>query len=258
MSPTIINSFGFGGGGGGGDLPYTTGLWAHYKRQTGWWQDTAGTTAASANADPIRRWDDSSGNGRNATQGGASSLVPAVDTAGPNGLSVVRFSVVDPSAGNYWTLPDMTALTAAEMFVVIKLANDPPAAAARTGFHCLSADGTNSTHFPWTDGTIYDSFGTNSRKSTVNPTPALTSWRRYNVYSGANRWRNFLDNTALIAEITTNTVGFAFNHRFGGSLGDPPGFSIDGWVGEIILYDHILATTNRDNVDGYLATAFGL
>jgi hypothetical protein len=45
-----------------------TGLQFWFKADGTLWQDSARTTAATADADPVGAWDDASGNANNATQ----------------------------------------------------------------------------------------------------------------------------------------------------------------------------------------------
>lgn len=79
--------------GGGGEpepeVPETlTNLHAWYKADGTLWQDSARTTPATANNDPVGAWDDASGNGGHALQSTA-GLRPALNTSGPNSKPAV-------------------------------------------------------------------------------------------------------------------------------------------------------------------------
>lgn len=69
-------------------------LWLDASNAATLWQDTAGTTPATADGDPVGRWDDLSGQGNNATQGAASAQ-PALRLAIQGGRNVVRFDGVN-------------------------------------------------------------------------------------------------------------------------------------------------------------------
>jgi lysophospholipase L1-like esterase len=71
-------------------IPAIPGLKAYYKADAGLWQDTAGTTPAVANADPVGRWDDQSGNGYHLTQATAGNR-PTLATNRFKGLPAVNF-----------------------------------------------------------------------------------------------------------------------------------------------------------------------
>src|SRR5262249_44074557 len=109
------------------------------------------------------------------------------------GLSLSLTTSISPSGGG-------------EMFLVIYLANDPPALVTHSGLMTFGSSG-NDTHFPFTDGVVYDNFATDTRKTTVDPTPSLTSARLYNVTSIANEWTSRLDNTQIFTT-ATNTVAW--------------------------------------------------
>jgi hypothetical protein len=58
------------------------------------WQDSARTTAATADGDPVGAWDDASGLGNHATQA-TSTRRPTLKLAVQNGKPVLRFDAVD-------------------------------------------------------------------------------------------------------------------------------------------------------------------
>ena len=59
-----------------------------------YWQDSARTTAANADTNPVGAWDDASGAGKHATQATAGSR-PTLQTAEVNGVSAVQFDGTD-------------------------------------------------------------------------------------------------------------------------------------------------------------------
>lgn len=66
-------------------------LEAYYKNNTGLFQDSAGSTPASSDGDPVGRWADQSGNGRHWGQT-TSADRPVLKLAIKNGKNVVRFA----------------------------------------------------------------------------------------------------------------------------------------------------------------------
>lgn len=198
--------------------------------------------------DPIATWEDASSAAVDATQASSGNR-PTYQTNELNGLPIVRFD-----GNDVFEIGDLSALTEGEVFIVIKLDADPATAGSTSGLWHLGSD-TTTTHFPYTDGTIYDGFGTTARKTTVNPTPALTSWRIYNVWSAASDWASNLDGSSLYTT-ATNTVGFPADARLGAnSVGI---IYLDGDIAAFILYDHKLSAGTRSDVLGYLQDKYAL
>src|SRR5262247_3533304 len=108
--PTRVRYYSVGGGRASG-IP-TSGLEMWLK---------ADAITGLVDNDPISTWADSSVNGRNATQSGTARPTYKVNII--NGLPVARFDGAD----DFFTLPNfLTAFSAGEIFLVIKLDNDPP------------------------------------------------------------------------------------------------------------------------------------
>jgi hypothetical protein len=189
-------------------------------------------------------WGDKTGNGRNLTQATAANGPTLTTINGRNALSF------DPTAGQFLEIPDdgvWTHSTAYEGFAVFKRVQDPPTGSFY-GFWELGASGQQS-HVPFTDGVIYDDFGSNSRKTVGNPTPSMTSTRIYQVASATNSWTAWLDGVQLAPTTTTNTVGMvtgAGQRHIG--LSGASGSSYDGIFCEFILFGKTLSTAERTAV----------
>jgi hypothetical protein len=196
----------------------------------------------------VSTWPDSSGQGNDVTVGGGA---PKFRTGILNSLPIIRFSGSDYfDVGSF-----IGSFSAGEIAVVLKASHDPDPDGASNWLWYLgsSADGTA---YPDTSGSIKEQFGTNARKTTVNPTPALTSWRLYDVSSAANSFKTRLDN-AEIYSTATNTVGFTSSGaaigtnvgRFGGFIGD---------IAEVIIWDRVLTNDERADVVQYLSDKYAL
>ena len=203
-----------------------------------------------ADNDPIATAEDLSGNGNDWTQAAAGSR-PTFKANILNGHGVARLDGTD----DFWSGPDISGLTAAEVFVVIKIDTDPPAADGQTGLWHLGGGGTTNTHFPFTDGVIYDSFATDTRKTTVDPTPSLTSFRLYNVVSTASEWTSFLDGTQLFTT-GTNNVQVTSTPTLGRSKDST--YHIDGDIAEFALFDRKLSAGEKAQIETYFANRYAL
>lgn len=208
---------------------------------------TDGQSVATAN--------DTSGNGRNFTQGTAGNQPTLRGGASLlNGHIVVEHDGFD----DYLSGPDLSALTSGHAFGVVKVDADPPAAAGVTGLWRLtSATGINTaTHFPWTDGSIYDGSMSTTRKVPGNPAAALTSWRIYEVRSASGDWEAKLDGTSLLST-ATNTVGFASLPRLGSSFDGSDNYWLDGRWAYFALFP-ALNTADANSMRSWLQTRFAL
>ena len=224
-------------------------LWIDFSDTSTTFQDTSATTPATANDAPIGRINDKSGNGNNFTQATGGKR-PLLKTAAQNGLSVS-----DYDNDNLSTTADLTGLSAATLFIVIKIDLDPPLVDGQSGLWTFGSDSA-STHFPYTDGTIYDSFGTTSRKSTANPATTLAQWNIYEVVSASGEWTSYINSVQLYTT-ASNTVGFAASPNITiGSTASESAY-LAGMIGELVLYDSALDLTNRGLLETYLQTKWG-
>jgi hypothetical protein len=202
--------------------------------------------------DAVATWTDSSASAANATQGTGANK-PTYKTGIVNGLSVVRFD----GLADFLNIGDLSALTAGEAFIVVKLDADPPV--AEGGLWQIGSEQNAATQFPFPgDGVIYDQFGTSIRKSTVNPATTLAQWNIYSVYSAANDWQSYL-NGVSISSTVTNTVGFDTACLLGRSFQVPATtLHLKGDIAEFLLYDSKLSSDDRAAVVSYLQTKYAL
>lgn len=210
-----------------------------------WWDFSS---LALADGAAIATVPDGSGNGRTLTQAVGASK-PIYKTAIQNGRDIARFD----GAATFFDVPSLAALTAATAFLVVKVNVDPPATTLTTGLWDLDAatGASSSSHFPFTDGIVYDSFGSTARKTVGNPTPALTAFHIYEIKSIAGNWTALLDG-AQIFTTATNTVGFSATGFLGKSFDGTTNYFCAGDMGELLLYGSGLNTTDADSVRAFL------
>lgn len=197
--------------------------------------------------DAVGTWADVSGNGRDMTQSVAGNK-PTFKTNAMNGTPAVYFTTDDKLAfGNIFS-----ALTQGEVFVVFKRDADPPAGlSTEAGFWSFTADGGSASIVPWSDGTIYDGWGTNARKTTVNPVPSMAVPCVYNVTSVSGEWTNRLNGVQLFTT-ATNTVGFPSASYLGfGPEGG--GYYYKGHFSELLILNRKLSPSERLSVNRYIS-----
>ncbi len=205
------------------------------------------TTGVSDN-DPVSTAQDGSSAGNNGTA--ASFDRPTYKTGILNGKAVFRF---DGSA-NVLAFPTngFSSMTAGSVFVVIKIANDPPGSINQSGLWQFSNG--SDTHFPYTDGSIYDGWGTGARDMVVNPTPSLASWRIFGIVCAAIADRRaYLDGTQIFSSASENFVTMPSVCHLGRSASS---YYLDGDIAEFIVYDSALSTGDRQDVEAYLTAKY--
>ncbi len=228
---------------GGGSAPWTP----LTPATPAWW--LRGDSVV-LNGGTVAQWTDKSGNGRHWTQGSA-PLQPTYAASAINGKPGLTFAA---AAQQELVGPDLIAvgLTAAETFIVMQLNADPPAAAAKCGLWRTESAASVAV-VPFTDGIIYDGFGSTARKTTVNPAASMASPCIYSVISTSAEWTSSLNGTQIFTT-GTNTVGWNTATRIGSSVTN----WFDGVMCEWIVYGAKLSDGDRASVIAYLKARYGI
>lgn len=230
-----------------GDL---TTLEAWWRIPDGAFQDAGGgaaTTPATSDGDPIGTIQDQSGNAHHYIQA-SSAAKPTLKLAITNGQDVARLD-----GGDFWAGIDLSSLTEGEWFIVWAIDTDPPASASLTGAWAFGT-GASRTVVPFTDGVVYDGWGSTVRKTTGNPTVDLTTWNLYHVLSKSGEWTSRINNTVHFTT-GTNTVGFNASNVLGGS---PTVEKLDGDIAEAIVLNAEASAGEKASLMSYINTRYGI
>lgn len=240
-----------GGGGGGVSTPDVI----LGSDLIGWFQpggvgvydNTTGGSLVSTAGTEVGRWEDQSGNGSHFVRNGSMAFghlqwEPA--TTDNRGFGSVQFSFL-----NVVTLLAATGLCGAlnaagqgELWVKMMLTR----ASGSDGGPDFSSAGANA-QFEWSDGHVYETFGTNARKDTGIPSIQATvtsAFFVYNVYGAPGDWQSFFNNTSQFSTLT-NTIDF---HASGSTFWYP------AYVNEIVFSKAKSSTTQRGDMYTYLTT----
>ena len=164
--------------------------------------------------------------------------------------------------------PFVTSFIGAEVFTVNKASTSACSCGAPYDF-----GGSSNSHYPWTTGHIYNDFGTTQRLGWHPTTQAIvqsktgvsaitgsplnvTDWNLYGTYSATGNWST-LFNGESVAATTTNTMNFglvAGNERVGAGGAT----TFNGDIAEVILYNRVLTTPERERINTYLGIKYGL
>jgi len=251
----IINPYVFAAaGGGGGPQPSDlSGLEVRLK--------ASAVTGLSDNDQIPTSWVDSSGNSRDFTSTTLGTVKPRWRSSlGPNSQPTVRLF----DQGYFQrSATFLSGFTAGEMFAVVKIDNDPPATNAKSAPPLGNWGSSFDEYYPFpTDSTIYDGFGSSARKTTTNPTTALTNWLVYNVRSASGNWTRSI-NAATSGNdyfnTGTNTVAWGGTGTIliGGSTSGSK--TMEGFISDVIMYSRVLddATERKAVVHQYLNDTYG-
>lgn len=241
----ILNPYRYAAAGGGStpSLPYSTNLrlWLPVNNLVGY-----------SDNDTVPTWTDFSGLGFDGTPPVVASRA-VYKTGVVNSQPVLRFAGAGTSHDYYQFGNVMASAAAGEVFIVVKVDADPPPDVSQSGL--WKFDPTEEvTHYPYTDGVIYDTFGTTARKTTGNPTASLAAWNIYNVSSAAGAWTSRINGVQHYTT-ATNTVGWSATPLIGYSNSDR---GLDGDIAEVIVYNAVLGSTDRTTILDYLAAKYGI
>lgn len=195
--------------------------------------------AGLSNGDLVSTATDDSGNGNDATSSG--TLRPTYRTGLLNSLPGFDF---DASLSNQIAWGDiLSGFTEGEIYVVLKLkAYPPPDSSPRSGLWNMGNQGAD-THWSYTNGLIYDTFGSTSRKDGIDPLTDLSEWVIYSVSSSGGDWTARIDGN-VIYTTSSNTVSFHTSPQFGKSLGR----YFDGYMTLLVFFSEVKNSTQRGEI----------
>lgn len=226
-------------------LPVTSGLVIHLDA----------SALELTDEDSVETWPDLSGNGNDFESVDVSPIIdPTYIEDGIGGLPAVEWRSV--GAGLIGPSSAGTGLTAIEVFLVLKAFYENGSGHYRG--HPLQWTGSASTsHYTFSDGHIYEGLGTTVRKDTGNPTNGIMQTDHlYNVRSASGAFSTHLNGSSFYST-ASNTVGLGY---IGPQLGyyDNSTHYYRGRIAEVIVYNRVLSTGERDSVHDYIATKYGI
>ena len=248
------------GAGGGGVSPADIAdlqLWLDATDASTLFQDTAKTTSASANNDPVGCWEDKSGNGFDFDQS-TSARRPTLDTGTMSLNSLNLVPTADSNAGQW--LENSTCTDTITLFQVLQYNN-------------------NSAGVSFGIGASYNGYFTFNSSLTTNYVAAAGPIGSSGFRTvGGSYSRIALGNDAIISGdlmnfLRENGTQYAINSPYNysshssniGSYIGRRGLSVpndhkpfNGNVGEVIAYDRRLSSIEIGQVESYLSTKWSI
>lgn len=130
---------------------------------------------------------------------------------------------------------------------------------------------TDGGHYPYGPNcSVYDSFATENRKGPLtSPVTITNAWSLYSVVSTTNDWRAYVNgqlmhsnNTNVYSNVINNSQDDGDGNFFGSLL---IGYQyqngehyLNGKVAEIVVYNRVLTTLEREAVQTYLNTKYAI
>jgi hypothetical protein len=230
---------------------------------TAWWDASdsstlfdADTGGSAATADgEVGRIEDKSGAGRNFTQA-TSANRPTRKTAVQNGLDVLRFDGTNDRL-NGTTFDNLFASSASTCFIVAKattVPSDSPSAFLNAA--ALSDGSAGHGFFGVRSNSTAYSFGFDFAFGEASLSYTTGNWVCFTTDHNGTTLRTTINKTTS-ATASLGGRGFTNFSTILGANYDQTVF-FDGDVGEIITYNVALSTSNREAVETYLMSKWGI
>ncbi len=175
--------------------------------------------------------------------------------------SSVSGSLIFNGSGDYVQLPDVSGLfTNQATFAawVKKRVQTPSDPASGSWYFGGTNKGTQNSHYPYSDGAVYDSSFSTTRKSFGN-TLVLTQWHHIAITANgsSNSWK-FYQNGKQVYSTTLGTFLMPTGCRIGSSI-PGGGYNFDGWIDDVALWSRELPVADvwelyQDSREGYRKT----
>lgn len=179
----------------------------------------------------------------------ASRSVRTASDARFNGLP----SFASDGAVTFYDLPSLAALTSGESFVIAVLDADPAGTTSTSGWNLIGTNAATS-HVPYTNGVVYEGFGSTTRPDCGNPASSLASPFLYNPWSAPNDFGLRINAAPLYAS-AVNTVGFSATPTLLRSYGAP---TMLGSLAHFFLCGSKQSAGQRAAMEQWAKTACGI
>jgi hypothetical protein len=235
------------------------------------WLDGADASTVTLTASKVTQWNDKSGNGYNFTQS-TSGNQPTYSTSSLNSLNTITFTASNSTYLLGTASTNFIGTNSLSMYGVFKTndANSGSSVFAKSLYGGAAGRILYGYRDPGTPGFIvFANSGGIAHDIPDTYTPG--AWRIAGFVSDRSGWTNITYQNGTItatktsgADTTTNlTNAFpmlvgAYNNSSGGANPPQADRYLDGAVGELIIFNNALTTSQRQQVEGYLAHKWGL
>jgi hypothetical protein len=229
--------------------------------------DMTGSTTISVAYKPIvTGWADQSGNGNNATPVADNPIYNISDLNSKPTISLTSMSDyverVFSISINPLGAAGSTAFSVQYVEDVCNAFNDNGPIFGNFG-GSEDTESRSQTHYPYGQNCyVYDSFATTLRKNEITPPVTITNaWTLYSVKSTNNDWQSFVNGQLMYSDPTntySNTIGGDNTTLYIGKQTANGTFPLKGKVAEVIVYNRVLTTSERQKVEAYLNAKYAI
>ena len=250
------------GGGGGGEPVWTpaslTSLALWLDATSGLYDSTSGGALVTANGSAIGRWEDRSTNARHFTQGTVNSR-PILATASLNGKATVAFDGTDDFLDGLYS----RSYPAQTLFVVFSITTSK----TQTGIFAesIAAVTDQANYLAATQKALQVGSTANASATLLSPQNiTLSSFAIGTFTHTGTQIINYLNGTAATAAADTFPAANyeVVRARLGGRINsngtNATGQNFPGSIAEVIAYDRLLDASERQQVESYLGTKWGI
>jgi hypothetical protein len=228
-----------------------------------WLKADAGVTLSGSN---VTAWADQSGNGRNASP---VDVNPTYNSSDLNSKPTISLSSVAVGTNKSLQISgNPMGASGATAFVVNYV--DPAVFPGDGGGDANGAllgnfgSASDGSHWPYglsNPASVYDSFATDTRKDDLGLPAGITNWNIYSVHSQNNDWKLFCNGTQFYSDATnvySNTIGGDETLYIGMQNNAGSDQIFRGKVAEVVIYNRVLTTPERQQVEAYLNTKYAI
>ena len=222
-----------------------------------WLKADAGVSLSGSN---VTVWADQSGNGRNATPVDVS---PTYNSSDLNGKPTISLSSVAGETNQSLQIlgnpMGQFGTTAFVVNYVDKAIFNNDNNGALLGNFGNASDGS---HWPYGfTNSVYDSFGTDSRKNDLGIPAAILNWNIYSVISEDNNWKLFCNGTEFSSDssnVYSNSIANSTSLYVGMQNNAGSDQVFKGKVAEVVVYNRVLTSTERQQVEQFLFNKYSI
>ncbi len=234
-------------------------LLAWWKRGTGIYDALVGGSLVTSDGQEVGRWEDQSGNGYHLVRDSAINSHFLTWRPGTTHLGAGTIQSFDSGTldGTHFAVPDalMTALGSAGEGEIWCSWRARLASQGNGIWAFGNTGGSPNNHYEWTDGHVYDSWGSDTRKDTGDLNASYdihAAFHVYNVYSKTSDWQSFYNNVSFYST-GSNTVAFLST---GAKILESVSSAYPwyGFVSEIVIAKKKVTTPQRTAIYNWLTS----
>lgn len=208
----------------------------------------------------VPTWLDTSGNGHNWT--GTNVIVDYTKTLnGHPGLQIGTAAIRYFVSSNTWLQSHgITGTTGMEMCIVAQRNVYPPTNQSYAGtLAVFNYDmGGSYAHFPWTDGYVYEWFGSTGRVQFAQPTTPLTQPFYWLVSVKSGSRSDWIKTTPLYTSASYNFTTHLAETKYQIGVGNGGNYAWDGSIFAIYMWPRQLTDSERTTLRTYITSKWGV